>query len=248
MDQKAQQRVQELIDAQVADGRQIGVQVAAYLDGERFVEAVSGTMGPDDPRPMQHDSLSCVFSATKGIGALAIHQLADRGLLDYDEPVATYWPDFAQHGKERATVLQAVSHQVGRWSLEVLLKLGLGNNRSEVFIDGSTTNTVPNVGSATFTGGLLAQTTNIGWYQRDAFGVVPELGVFAARELGCGVRLTAGYNLLYWTALLRPGDQIDREVSQFPPEPAAGRQQPEFPLRGGSFWAQGLQAGVDSRF
>ncbi|MPY95659.1 MAG: serine hydrolase [Acidimicrobiia bacterium] len=113
MDQKATQRVQDLVDAQVAEGRQIGVQVAAYVHGERFLEVVAGTMGPGDERPMQHDSVSCVFSATKGIGALAIHQLADRGLLDYDEPVATYWPAFAQNGKERATVLQAVSHQVG---------------------------------------------------------------------------------------------------------------------------------------
>ncbi len=70
-------------------------------------------MGPDDDRPLQPDSLTCVFSATKGVAALAIHQLADRGLLDYDEPVSTYWPKFGQHGKDRVTVAQAVSHQAG---------------------------------------------------------------------------------------------------------------------------------------
>lgn len=113
MSEQATQRVQALIDTQVAEGRQIGVQVAAYLGGEPFVDVVAGRMGPGDERPMERDSLSCVFSATKGIAALAIHQLADRGLLDYDEPVSTYWPAFAQHGKERATVTQAVSHQVG---------------------------------------------------------------------------------------------------------------------------------------
>ena len=111
--QAATERVRELIESQIAEGRQIGVQVAAYVRGEPFVEVEAGTMGASDSRPMQPDSLTCVFSCTKGIAALAIHQLADRGLLDYDEPVATYWPAFAQQGKERATVAQAVSHMVG---------------------------------------------------------------------------------------------------------------------------------------
>lgn len=113
MDADANAAVQELIDRQVASGSQIGVQVAAYLRGKPFVEAVSGTMGPNDPRPMRSDSLTCAFSATKGVAALAIHQLADRGELDYDEPVATYWPRFAQHGKDEITVAQAVSHMAG---------------------------------------------------------------------------------------------------------------------------------------
>ena len=110
MDQKATARVQELIEAQVAEGEQIGVQVAAYVRGEPFVDTVAGTMGAGDDRPMRPDSLTCVVSVTKGIAALAIHQLADRGVLGYDDPVSRYWPAFAQNGKEGATVAHAVRH------------------------------------------------------------------------------------------------------------------------------------------
>ncbi len=109
----AAQQVQELIDAQVAEGRQIGVQVAAYLRGEPLVSVQAGTMGPGDARPVQPDSLFLSFSTTKGIAALAIHQLVDRGQIDLDAPVAAYWPEFAVNGKDRLTVAQAISHQGG---------------------------------------------------------------------------------------------------------------------------------------
>jgi CubicO group peptidase (beta-lactamase class C family) len=106
-------RVQALIERQVAARRQIGVQVCAYKDGQRVVDACAGCMGPDDPRPVQPDSLFLSFSTTKGVAATALHILADRGLVDYDAPVAEYWPDFAHHGKGRITVAEALSHQGG---------------------------------------------------------------------------------------------------------------------------------------
>ena len=105
--------VQELIDRQVAQGRQIGLQVAAYRHGQPFFEVHAGLLGPHDDRPVQPDSIFCSFSATKGVAALAVHLLADQGLIDYDAPVASYWPGFARHGKERITVAQALSHQAG---------------------------------------------------------------------------------------------------------------------------------------
>src|SRR5205823_8317360 len=54
-----------------------------------------------------------VFSTTKGITATCIHMLAERGQLDYDAPIATYWPEFAAHGKEKATVRDGLTHRVG---------------------------------------------------------------------------------------------------------------------------------------
>ena len=105
--------VQELIDRQVADGRQIGVQVSAVLRGGPFVDVVAGRRGPDDDRRVEPDSLFLSFSTTKGITALAVHQLADDGVLDYDTPVASYWPAFAANGKDKVTVAQAMSHQCG---------------------------------------------------------------------------------------------------------------------------------------
>jgi CubicO group peptidase (beta-lactamase class C family) len=106
-------RVLDLIERQVAEGRQIGVQVCAYRNGERIVDAWAGTMGEHDPRRVQPDTLFHSFSTTKGVAATAVHILADRGLIDYDAPVARYWPAFAQHGKDRITVAQALSHQAG---------------------------------------------------------------------------------------------------------------------------------------
>jgi CubicO group peptidase (beta-lactamase class C family) len=105
--------VQALISRQVAEGRQIGVQVCAYKDGRVVVDACAGQMGPDDPRPVQPDTLFLSFSTTKGVAATAVHILADRGLIDYDAPVAKYWPGFAANGKDRITVAQALSHQAG---------------------------------------------------------------------------------------------------------------------------------------
>ena len=111
------EKVSELIKQQVTDGRQIGVQVCAYQNGERIVDTWAGTMGPDDPRPVQADSLFCSWSTTKGVTSTAIHMLADRGLIDYDTKVANYWPEFAQNGKGEITVTQALSHQIGLHSL-----------------------------------------------------------------------------------------------------------------------------------
>jgi CubicO group peptidase (beta-lactamase class C family) len=106
-------KVQELIEHQVAQGQQIGVQVCAYKDAQPVVNTWAGQLGPDDPRPVGPDTLFSSFSTTKGVAATALHILADRGLIDYDAPVAQYWPAFAQSGKERITVAQAMSHQAG---------------------------------------------------------------------------------------------------------------------------------------
>ena len=63
--------------------------------------------------PWEHDTLVTVFSATKGVAALAIALAASRGLIDYDAKVADYWPEFGQAGKVAVTVRQLLSHQAG---------------------------------------------------------------------------------------------------------------------------------------
>jgi hypothetical protein len=117
-----------------------------------------------------------------------------------------------------------------------------------VFIDGATQTNVPGGGSADFLGGLLAQETNIGSYQHNQFAVIPELSVNFACDVTCQLRLTFGYDLLYWSKVARPVDQVDLGVSQFPPEPPTGAQRPEFRFVSNDFWAQGLQFGLDYRF
>lgn len=106
-------KLNQLLQRQIETGDQIGVQVAAFRNGDQIVDVWGGSMGEDDPRPVQRDTLFSSFSTTKGVAATALHILADRGLIDYDAPVARYWPEFAANGKEKITVAQAMSHQAG---------------------------------------------------------------------------------------------------------------------------------------
>jgi CubicO group peptidase (beta-lactamase class C family) len=106
-------KVKALLEGLIAAGTHRGLQVAAYKNGELLVDTYAGTMGPNDDRPVQADSLFSSYSTTKGVAAALLHLLADRGVLSYDAPVAKYWPAFAAAGKRDITVAQAMSHQCG---------------------------------------------------------------------------------------------------------------------------------------
>ena len=151
------------------------------------------------------------------------------------------------YGGQFGTVVQ---WEYDRWSVELLSKIALGNTRSTVLIDGTTTTTLPGGPSATTPGGVLAQPTNMGQYRENQFCVIPELGVTLGYEVLDDVRLTFGYTFLFWSAVARPGDQIDRNVNptQFPPGPLVGAPQPEFSFATTGFWAQGMNFGLDCRF
>ena len=136
----------------------------------------------------------------------------------------------------------------GRWSWETVMKLGLGCTHSRMLIDGMTTTTVPNVGTDTDTGGLLAQETNIGQYSHDRFAVVPELGVTLSYALTNRLHATFGYTFLYWSKVARPADQLDTNASQLPPERITGSQQPAFQFITSDYWAQGMNFGLEYCF
>lgn len=89
-----------------ADDPHYSAHFTAYVDGTEVVDIWAGA-------ETDGDSLQGVFSATKGISAIALAVLVDRGLLDLDQPVAHYWPDFAQAGKGSISVRLALSHQAG---------------------------------------------------------------------------------------------------------------------------------------
>jgi CubicO group peptidase (beta-lactamase class C family) len=94
-------------------GWEIGAAVAVYHRGRKVVDLWGGRFDEAGSQPYTDDSLQLVFSTTKGLGAIALALCAQRGLLDYDAPVADCWPEFAAGGKERITVAQLVSHQAG---------------------------------------------------------------------------------------------------------------------------------------
>jgi CubicO group peptidase (beta-lactamase class C family) len=93
---------------------ELGAAVAAYVDGRKVVDVWGGWADVARTRRWQRDTIACTYSATKGMTATCAHHLVDRGLLDVDERVATYWPEFAAAGKERVTVRMLLTHQAGR--------------------------------------------------------------------------------------------------------------------------------------
>ncbi|HEY4344922.1 MAG TPA: serine hydrolase domain-containing protein [Parvibaculum sp.] len=102
---------------------EVGANVAITLDGETVVDLWGGRKERDG-EAWTRDTVSIVFSCTKGATALCAHLLADRGQLDLDAPVADYWPEFAQNGKEEAIVSMMLDHSVGLPHLRTKLKDG----------------------------------------------------------------------------------------------------------------------------
>ncbi len=88
-----------------------GGALCAYVEGEQVVDLWAGTTRPGVP--WAEDSMTTLYSMTKGMAALCVQILADRGALDVDAPVARYWPEFAQAGKERALVRHVLDHTLG---------------------------------------------------------------------------------------------------------------------------------------
>jgi len=108
-----QKKIQTLLNTLVAEGRQRGAQVAVYVDGKLAVDAWAGVADVRTGTPVDGDTLFPVFSTTKGIVATVIHILAERGQIDYEKPIAFYWPEFAANGKETITVRHALTHGSG---------------------------------------------------------------------------------------------------------------------------------------
>lgn len=130
-------------------------------------------------------------------------------------------------------------------------KLAMGSSRELASIIGATSISITQNAS----GALLAQPTNIARYERNEFAVVPELGI----KLGCvyknALYLTLGWDFLYWSEVVRPGDQIDRVVNttQVPKslafnDPRIGPARPINDFPSSSFWAHGLTVAAEFRY
>jgi CubicO group peptidase (beta-lactamase class C family) len=92
---------------------EIGAAVALTVDGKLVVDLWAGHADLARTRPWRQDTIINIYSSTKGPTALCAHQLVERGQLDLDAPVARYWPEFAQNGKERVLVRWLFSHRAG---------------------------------------------------------------------------------------------------------------------------------------
>ncbi|EHB50587.1 beta-lactamase [Mycolicibacterium rhodesiae JS60] len=90
-----------------------GGALAVYLDGKPVVDVWAGWSDRRGRQRWSADTGAMVFSATKGVASTVIHRLVDRGLIDYDAPVAAYWPEFGANGKAAITVRDVMHHRAG---------------------------------------------------------------------------------------------------------------------------------------
>jgi hypothetical protein len=138
--------------------------------------------------------------------------------------------------------------RIGPVVLLLSAKAGAGENREVVKISGGSRVYEPD-GTVTVDQrrGLLVQPSNEGRFTRNQVSVVPELAVTLAWEFSEHVRASLGYNFLYWSNIVRPGDQIDQVVNVGAvgdPGQLGTSPHPVVPLHSTGFWAQGLSVGI----
>ncbi len=107
-----QKRLQGVLDRLVGEQRLRGGQIAVYLRGEPVASCCAGAPSAGGGR-IGEDTLFPVFSVTKGMAATAVHMLAERGKIRYDQPLCDLWPEFAVNGKQGVTIAHVLSHTCG---------------------------------------------------------------------------------------------------------------------------------------
>lgn len=115
--------VRETFVANLTSGADRGAGVAIVHRGQVVVDLVGGHRDKAGDVPYDGDTLQLVFSTTKGIVSIAVAMCVERGLLDYNEKVATYWPEFAAAGKGNITVAQLLAHRAGLYTLDTPMPL-----------------------------------------------------------------------------------------------------------------------------
>lgn len=93
-----------------------GAALCVYHHGEPVVDCWGGVRD-EAGHPWEQDTLSLSYSTTKGVVSTLLHVLVDRGALDYDDPVARYWPEFANSGKGEITIRQLLCHEAGLYDV-----------------------------------------------------------------------------------------------------------------------------------
>jgi len=106
-------RVRDAFEANFANGSDLGASFAVTVNGEYVVDIWGGHLDEEKTRPWKEDTIVNVYSTTKTMAAICMLVLADRGLVDLNAPVAKYWPEFAQNGKENVLVKHFMSHSAG---------------------------------------------------------------------------------------------------------------------------------------
>ena len=114
-------RVKDAFAENFEKRNEVGAAAAVMLDGKSVVDIWAGHADKAKTKPWTRDTLVNVYSTTKGVTAICAHRLVDKGLLDIDAPVAKYWPEFAQAGKDKIPVRFLLSHRAGLPAVRKLL-------------------------------------------------------------------------------------------------------------------------------
>jgi len=109
----ANDTVRAVLETIVRDTPEIGLQVAAYHNGKLAIDAWAGMADEAKKTPVDGDTMFMLSSTTKGITATCMHLMVEKHKLSYDLPIVKVWPEFAQNGKDNATLRHALSHQTG---------------------------------------------------------------------------------------------------------------------------------------
>jgi len=145
----------------------------------------------------------------------------------------------------------------GAWTLDTCFKIAIGASVESVDINGFQSVLSVNGQRQNFSGGLLAVNSNIGLHTQTRFAVVPDAGVKIGYNATENIRFFVGYDFLYWSNVLRPGDQIDQglDITRIPNSGAVGagikplaQPRPMVPFQTTGYWAQGVTAGVEFRY
>lgn len=119
--------VKAALAANFAERGEVGAAVCVYKDGRKVVDLWGGVADPNTGRRWEQDTIVTMQSVYKGLAALCVHQLIERGRIDIDAPVARYWHGFGQNGKERITVKQLLGGTAGVLYADAAPPNSLGN-------------------------------------------------------------------------------------------------------------------------
>ena len=115
-------KVKAVLETLLSEGADLGASFSATWQGETVVDLWGGYLDENKTRPWQEDSIVNVYSTTKTMSFLCALLLADRGELDFDAPVARYWPEFAAAGKGDVLVWHLMNHAAGLSGMDVPLQ------------------------------------------------------------------------------------------------------------------------------
>lgn len=115
--------VREEFERNFAERGDTGGSVAVFVDGEPVVDLWGGVKD-ETGAPWEEDTLSVIFSCSKGLASMCMNMLIDRGVVDPELPVAHYWPEFAQNGKEGVTIRMSMNHTSGVFHVDDTIPVG----------------------------------------------------------------------------------------------------------------------------